>query len=201
MKRQTNRGNTKLVENSELKNLYITQPLLIHSLNKRFTRHMTNACLYLKPTEHVLLYWLVGYSNGINVIVYSTQLLRLFDAASDRAIEIYGKERIQYTTSMTNVREAFISLVEKGLLIKLTRKANYMINPMVVYTSNKVIFDVNNCQNAYMYILKSADGDNELIKKGLTNYCDNLLRIYEKELLRTNINERKKLDAIKTGVK
>jgi len=193
--------NTKKVESSELKNLYITQPLLIHSLNKRFTRHYCNACLYLKPTEHVLLYWLVGYSNGINVIVYSAELLRLFDAASDRAIEIYGKERIQYTTSMTNVREAFISLVEKGMLIKLTRKSNYMVNPMIVYTSNKVIFDVNNCQKAYMDILKSADGDNELIKKGLTKYCDNLLRIYEKELLRTNINERKKLNATKTRIK
>ena len=187
------KGNTKKVDQVELKNLYITQSLSIHSLNKRFTRHYCNACLYLKPTEQVLLYWLVGYSNGINVIEYKTELLKQFDAASDRAREIYGKESIQYTTSTTNVREAFIGLVDKGLLIKLTKKANYMINPMVVYTHNWRIFKFNNCQKDYMAILEAADGDNELIKKGLTDYCDKLNSIYEKELLRTKASERNKL--------
>ena len=192
------KGNTHLVESAELKNLYITQSLSIHSLNKRFTRHFTNCCLYLKPTEYVLLNWLIGYSNGINVVKYSSELLRKFDAASDRAIEIYGKERIEYTTSMTNARMAFISLIEKGMLIKLTKKSCYMVNPMMVYTHNFRIFSENNCQKSYMAILKSAktgskDGDNELIKKGLTDYCDKLNSIYEKELLRTKASERNKL--------
>ena len=187
------RGNTKLVQSAELKNLYITQPRSIHSLNKRFTRHLSNACLYLKPTEYVLLNWLVGYSNGINVVKYESELLRKFDAASDRAIEIYGKERIEYTTSMTNARIAFISLIEKGMLIKLTKKSCYMVNPMMVYTHNFRIFSENNCQKSYMAILERADGDNELIKKGLTDYCDKLNSIYEKELLRTKASERNKL--------
>lgn len=187
------KGNTHLVESSELKNLYITQPLSIHSLNKRFTRHLSNACLYLKPTEYVLLNWLVGYSNGINVVKYESELLRKFDAASDRAIDIYGKERIEYTTSMTNARMAFMSLIEKGMLIKLTKKSCYMVNPMMVYTHNFRIFSENNCQKSYMAILESADGDNELIKKGLTEYCDKLNSIYEKELLRTKASERNKL--------
>jgi len=187
------KGNTHLVESAELKNLYITQPLSIHSLNKRFTRHFNNCCLYLKPTEHVLLNWIVGYSNGINVVKYSSELLRKFDSASDRAIEIYGKERIEYTTSMTNARMAFISLIEKGMLIKLTKKSFYMVNPMMVYTHNFRIFSHHNCQKDYMAILDSADGDNELIKKGLTDYCDKLNTIYEKELLRTKASERNKL--------
>lgn len=186
-------GNNKKVESAELKNLYITQPLSIHSLNKRFTRHLSNACLYLKPTEYILLNWLVGYSNGINVVKYSSELLRKFDAASDRAIEIYGKERIEYTTSMTNARMAFISLIEKGMLIKLTKKSCYMVNPMMVYTHNFRIFLEHNCQKSYMAILNDADGDNELIKKGLTEYCDKLNSIYEKELLRTKASERNKL--------
>lgn len=187
------KGNTHLVESTELKNLYITKPLSIHSLNKRVTRHLLNSCLYLKPTEYVLLNWLIGYSNGINVVKYESELLRKFDAASDRAIEIYGKERIEYTTSMTNARMAFIYLIEKGMLIKLRKKSHYMVNPMMVYTHNQRIFTENNCQKSYMAILKSAYGDNELIKKGLTDYCDKLNSIYEKELLRTKASERNKV--------
>ena len=193
------KGNTKKVEGTDLKQLYITQPLSIHSLNKRTTRHYFNACLYLKPTEYVLLNFITGYSNGINVIKYSIELLELFAAASDRAQEIYAKDKIQYTTSTTNAREAFISLIEKGMVIKLTKKSHYMINPMMIYTHNFRIFNENNCQKAYMAILDSADGDNDKIKQGLTKYCDKLYSIFEKELLRTNINERKKLNG--TGKK
>jgi len=133
--------------------------------------------------------------NGINVVKYSSELLRQFDAASDRAIEIYGKERIEYTTSMTNARIAFISLIEKGMLIKLTRKHNYMINPMMVFTYNHRIFLEKRCQQSYMAILKSADGDNELIKKGLREYCDKVQATYEKEIERTNnINRNRSLE-------
>lgn len=73
-----------------------------------------------------------------------------------------------------------------------------MVNPMMVYTHNFRIFSHHNCQKDYIAILESAktgskDGDNELIKKGLTDYCDKLNSIYEKELLRTKASERNKL--------
>jgi len=181
------KGNTNKVMPAELQKLYITQPLSIHSLNKRFTRHLTNCCLYLPPNEYVLLNWLIYYSDGINVVIYSTELLKQFDAASDRAIEIYGKDKIQYSVRLVNVRESFVKLVEKGMLIKLSKKNNYMVNPMMVYTHNNRIFNENNCQKAYMAILESADGDANKIKEGLTKYCDKLQSIFEKELRRTNI--------------
>jgi hypothetical protein len=112
--------------------------------------------------------------------------------ASNRAIEIYGKDKVQYSSRLFNAREAMCKLIEKGMLIKLTKKYNYMINPMMVYTHNNRLFSENNCQKSYMAILDSADGDNELIKKGLTSYCDSLQDKFEKELLRTNVLLRRK---------
>lgn len=183
-------GNTKIVESTTLKELYITQHLSVHSESKKFTRHFTNAAFYLEPSDYTLLSWIVYYSDSANVFTYSAELLRMYDKASDRAIEIYGAGKIQYKTSMSNARKSFISLVEKGLFIKLSAKGQYMINPYVVYSSNDRIYPPKKMIGMYLDIVSKYKGDE--LSKELTKMCDGIQKVFKKELLRTNIKLRQK---------
>ena len=183
------RGNTKKVEQTTLKSLYITQDLSINSHTKCLTRHFTNACFYLSPSDNVLLNWLTYYSNGHSVFTYSTQLLKVYDKASDRAIEIYGACRVNYKTSMTNARMSFISLVEKGMVIKLTRKGQYMINPYMIYTKS-MLYPPRVNHAKYLNVVKNYKG--EELAKELTKLCDNIQKIFEDDIKRTSAKERKK---------
>jgi len=187
-------GNTKLVEQSKLKCLYITQQLSTHSENKRMTRHFTNACLYLPQSDYVLFSWLVYSSDLANVITYSTELLKMFQKATERAIEIYGVDKVCYNTNIRNTRKSFISLVEKGLLIKLTNKSQYMINPYMVYSHNDRVYSPRNGHKAYLKIVNEFNGED--LANELTKLCDNIQAVFEKELNRTNINLRKKNSSI-----
>lgn len=183
-------GNTKIVEYTTLKELYITQHLSVHSENKKFTRHFTNTAFYLEPTDYTLFSWLVYYSDSANVFTYSAELLRMYDKASDRAIEIYGADKIHYKTSISNARKSFISLIEKGLIIKLSAKSQYMINPYMVYSSNDRIYPPKKMSQMYLDVVNKYK-DEELTKE-LTNLCDSIQKIFKKELLRTNIKLREK---------
>ena len=182
-------GNTKKVENTTLKELYITQRLSIHSETKKFTRHFTNTAFYLPVSDYVLFSWLVYYSDISNSFTYSAELLRMYDKASDRAIEIYGKDKILYSTSMTNARNSFMSLIEKGLIVKLSKKNQYMINPYMVCSGSK-FYNSNKKNKEYLDLVNSYKGDD--LRIALTKFCDNIKDMFDKELLRTNINLRKK---------
>lgn len=182
------RGNTKKVEQTTLKSLYITQDLSVFSYTKCLTRHFTNACFYLSPSDNVLLNWLTYYSNAHNVFTYSTQLLKVYDRASDRAIEIYGSEIVNYTTSMTNARMSFISLVEKGMVIKLTRKAQYMINPYMIYTKSR-LYPPSISHKRYLNVVNNYKG--EELSKELTKLCDSIQKMFEDDIDRTNPTKRR----------
>lgn len=181
-------GNTKKVEKTTLKTLFPRQELSNHSIRKGFTRHFTNTAFYLPPSEYVLFQWLVYYSDGANVFTYSAELLRMYDKASDKAIEIYGAEQIHYKTSMTNARESFISLIEKGLFIILS-SGEYMVNPYVVYSGASRRFSPKNTHKAYLKIVNTYEG--EELSLELTKFCDEIQASFVKELLRTNVNLRK----------
>lgn len=183
------RGNTKKVEQTTLKSLYITQDLLLTSHTKCLTRHFTNACFYLNPSDNVLLNWLTYYSSSHNVITYSSELLRRYDAASDRAIEIYGACRVNYKTSMTNARMSFISLIEKGMIIKLTKKGQYMINPYMIYPKS-TLYVPNIQHKKYLSIVKNYHGDELSLE--LTKLCDSIQEIFEEEIKRTSLKLRAK---------
>jgi hypothetical protein len=165
-------GNTKLIESITLKELLPKQELADHSTVKSFTRHWCNIYLYLDPTECALFSWLVGYSDQVNVFTYSTTLLQQFDKASDRAMEIYGVDKVKYKTSRDNARMTFISLVEKGLLIRLSGKNRFMINPYMVYSSNPRYFPRTKKHKEYLEIVNSSSADE--LRTRLTEFCNRI---------------------------
>lgn len=166
------KGNTKLIETITLKELLPKQDLAECSVTKAFTRHWCNIYLYLDPTECALFSWLVGYSDQVNVFTYSTTLLQQFDKASDRAMEIYGVDKVKYKTSRDNARMTFISLVEKGLLIRIKGKNRFMINPYMVYSSNPRKFARASRHKEYLNIIKHSSADK--LGSELTDYCNDI---------------------------
>lgn len=170
-------GNTKLIESITLKELLPKQELYDHSTTKSFTRHWCNIFLYLDPTECALFSWLVGYSDQVNVFTYSTTLLKQFDKASDRAMEIYGVDKVKYKTSRDNARKTFISLVEKGLLIRIKGKNRFMINPYIVYSGNPRKFSRASKHREYLSIVKNTSADK--LESELTEYCNNIEKTFK----------------------
>lgn len=166
------KGNTKLIESITLKELYPRQQLGDHSSTKCFTRHWNNIYLYLDITECALFSWLVGYSDGCCTFTYNTTLLQQFDKASDRAMEIYGVDKVKYKTSRDNARTALISLVEKGLLIRISGKNRFMINPYMVYSSNIRYFGRVKKHKEYLEIVNSSSADE--LGPRLTEFCNRI---------------------------
>lgn len=166
------KGNTKLIESITLKELYPRQQLSERSETKAFTRHWNNIYLYLDITECALFSWLVGYSDGCCTFTYNTTLLKQFDKASDRAMEIYGVDKVKYKTSRDNARMTFISLVEKGLLIRLSGKNRFMINPYMVYSSNPRYFPRTKKHKEYLEIVNSSSADE--LSSRLTEFCNRI---------------------------
>lgn len=176
------KGNTKLVESIKLKDLYPRQLLKMTSLNKKITRHFTNSAYYLSPDEYTMFNFVVFMSDSNCIFNYSTELLKMYDKATSRAIEIYGACRVSYKTSTTNARNSFISLIEKGLIIRLSKGKNrFMINPYVVHSSIKLI-DFNKIHKNYLEIIEKYKG--EELSDQLTIFCDSIDCTLEKEKAR-----------------
>jgi hypothetical protein len=125
------KGNTNKVKSAELKILLITEELCNKSLDKVFTRHFCNLHLHLDRTELALITWLPYMSNHLNVFEYSTKLMEQFKKASIRADELY-KRGERYGITVHRSSNAFVSLIEKGLVIRLS-DGKYIVSPFLVY--------------------------------------------------------------------
>jgi len=189
------KGNTKLVESVKLKELYPRQQIT-KGFDKRITRHYSNSSYYLTPDEYTLFNFITFMSDVDCSIKYSTLLLKQYDKSTDRAIEIYGSDKVCYKTSMTNARNSFVSLVEKGLLIRLSVGKNlFMINPYVAFSMHSY-FPYKKIHSDYNNIVKSYIGQ-ELSDK-LTELCDGIynLKLKEKEksgFIRNKNNNEKRI--------
>lgn len=180
-------GNTKKVESAVLKDLLIRRDLSPQSINRCFTRHYTNMSLVTHPNQWSLFNFLVFMSDSSGSFKYSTMLIKQFSKAAELAKYHYKVGKIHYSTSPSIVRQSYIFLVENGLLVKLSLKGWYMINPFMVYNSNYRLFNGNKIMKEYLRVIQSAD-----ISTELTKYCDGIKEKVDKELLRTNINVRKR---------
>lgn len=142
--------------------------LRMRSLDKRFTRHWCNLALILSPNELSLFSWLVYMSDSKNAFEWSDKLTKQYQKASKLAVEYYKVEKIVYSTSGKSVYSSFRKLIELGLVIKMTDKKRYMINPMVVYSGNMKGADV---QKEYLERISR-----ENVQKELTEMCDNIYK-------------------------
>lgn len=182
-------GNSEKVIGADIKQLHCCPDLSIHSMNKSVTRHYINLHFILPPTELTLLNFIVFISDAINVVKYDTTLLKQFDKASNRALELYAAgTKINYNTSMPSLRIAFISLVEKGLLVPMKAKGEYMVCPSLVFNSNWRLFSIKKILADYSKAYNSPHPS-----ESLKCMCQDIKDRYDKELSRTNIKDRLKL--------
>lgn len=157
---------------TQIKELWPLPKLRERSLDKRFTRHWCNLALTLHPNELSLFSWLVYMSCRKNTFEWSVKLSKQYQKASELAVEYYKVENIIYSTSGKSVYKSFKWLIERGLIIKMTDKKRYMINPMIVYPASMKGADV---QKKYLELMESAGDSISDKEKELTKLCD---RIY-----------------------
>lgn len=144
-----------------LSNLCIDKELAKSSLKANIcSRNLFNASFILNPNEYTLLNFLVFMAEK-NVIKYSIKLLKQYDKATSRMIELYGCDKVIYSTSRDIARNSFIKLIERGYLIRLNAKSEFMINPMVVIPMG---LDTRMVQEMYLEAIGSADVQMELSK-------------------------------------
>lgn len=190
------KGNTEKVLSADIKSLHCCPDLKITSINKSITRHYVNLHLILPHTELSLINFLVFISDSVNVFTYETDLLIQFAKASDRAVDLYKAPKVKYNTSMPSLRNAFMNLVEKGLLVPLKDKGKYMICPSLVYSSNRSLFSAKKILSDYKECYNSPNPS-----LSLKSMCEDIKDRMEKELLRTNINLRKENEAKNNTIK
>jgi hypothetical protein len=92
-------------------------------------------------------------------------------------MEIYGVDKVKYKTSRDNARMTFISLVEKGLLIRIKGKNRFMINPYMVYSSNPRKFARASRHKEYLDIIEFSSADK--LAEELTEYCNDIERVFK----------------------
>lgn len=144
-----------------LSNLCIDNELAKASLKSNIcSRNLFNASFILNPNEYTLLNFLVFMADK-NVVKYSIKLLKQYDKATSRMIDIYGCDKVMYSTSRDIARKSFIKLIERGYLIRLNSKSEFMINPMVVIPLG---LDPRMVQERYLEAIASADIQGELAK-------------------------------------
>lgn len=184
-------GNSEKVIGADIKQLHCCPDLSINSMNKAITRHYVNLHLILSPTELTLLNFIVFISDSINIVKYDMTLLKQFSKASSRAVELYSADsKIAYNTSIPSLRNTFISLVEKGLLVPMKAKGEYMVCPALVFNSNWRLFNIKKILQDYSKAYNSPRPS-----ESLKCLCEDIKKLYINELSRTNIKKRKKHEA------
>ena len=153
----------KSVDNADIVELLNFHELKGINIRRNFTRHYVNLSLILPHTELSLFMWLSCMADEKNTFLWSTKLFYQFEKASELASEYYKVDKIGYSTTTKPVRIAFISLINKGILIKMKEKKRYMVNPMLVYPTA-----INGNKLGGLY---SAAG-----KEGLKKLCDKIYR-------------------------
>lgn len=152
--------------NTRLTNLWQMPKLRIQSLDKRFSRHWCNLALTLPPNELSLFSWLVYMSDRKNSFKWTDLLSKQYQKASKLAVEYYKIENIHYSISGKSVYASFRWLIDRGLIIKMTDKKRYMINPVIVYPASMKGADI---QKEYLERTSRHD-----IEKELKEMCDNI---------------------------
>jgi len=126
--------NTKSIQSTTCKE-YPNLPIISsHKQSKVFSKHYSNAALYLPRKQFVLLSWLVFQSGADNTFNHSTHLLNQFSAYILAIQSQYGGETIP--TAIQLIRKDLKELIEQGFIFPVKDKA-LMINPMLVH-GNKV---------------------------------------------------------------
>lgn len=160
-------GNTKRVESTKLIRLVPDKKLKRTSLNRVIcSRHLVNSCFILSPNEYTLLNFLMFMFRS-GVIKYSIVLLKQYDAATSRMIELYGTDKVHYSTSRDIARNSFISLIERGYLIRL-KKNDFMINPMLLYPA---LANPIKLQEEYLEVIASDD-----VEDSLSKWCNKFVK-------------------------
>ena len=162
------KGINKRVESAKLTSLFPSQELRLKSLDKTITRHFSNLCLSLPQTEYCLYNWLIFMSDINCTFEYSTKLMDQFKKAADRFNEI-NKTKVTYNTGLDRARDSFISLVEKGYLIRLEGN-KFMFNPMVVARTTSGL-NRRKLQKEYLAIIDSAEN----VEQELSKWCNDLI--------------------------
>jgi len=159
-------GNTKKVETTKLLHLAVSNKIVQQNMKLTIcSRNLINASYILSPNEYTLFNFII-FMRKKNVLTYNTTLLKQYDLATSRMIELHGLVKVHYSTSRDIARKSFIGLIEKGYLIRL-QDNKFMINPTVVIPEERsgVLIQKN-----YLEIVNnSTDLENDLIK-----YCKTL---------------------------
>lgn len=165
-------ANTKQVENTKLKKMVPIHGISEDGLKKVYTRHYANMGLILPPDEYVLFNWLVFMSDSKCRFQYSTLLLNQFNRASKRFCEINNVDKIHYKIWRYSARESFISLIEKGYVLRISAKQKFMINPMVVNSGIFGLLSRKKMQDEYLEFMKRSE--NEDVSELLKEWCDKM---------------------------
>lgn len=188
------KGNCESVLSADIKKLHIAPELSVPSMSKSITRHYVNLHFILPPTELSLINFLVFMSDSVCSFKYSTLLLNQYSKASERANSIYQTtHKLAHNTSLPSLRNAFINLVEMGLLVPLSKKGYYMVCPILVHNNNKAVYSPSKLLSEYSECFKS-DNPSFALKcmcQNIKSKLDKKYKIVSENVTKNNTSKRR----------
>lgn len=130
--------NTRLIENTKVKELPYFPNLAADRTNRIITKHFTNIILVLEPDAAALLTWLIYQCDKRNTFVYSTHLVNKYLESVKQARVVYnGIYGPKNTVGVApiKVRYALKGLIEQGLIWPVEGK-RYMVSPALSFNPN-----------------------------------------------------------------
>ncbi len=127
------KGNTAIVQKSEVDHLLDFRGLSIHKSNRMITKNFTSYIAGCEVTLSRMITFLIFESKRNNVVEFNTHLLLKYAEYSKAVSEKFGGEKATML-SHPKSRKDFIRLVSSGILIPiLPSKKLFLINPALTY--------------------------------------------------------------------
>lgn len=126
--------NTKRVQQTRIKRLWEFPPLIDGKQGRVMTKHYTNLSFLIPPNQFSLLSFLIYQSGADNVVIYSGNLLKMYQQAVVKGSNRYKSYNPYLNVTLQKLRENFIWLIEQGLLMPTDKEKEFLINPNLTFS-------------------------------------------------------------------
>jgi hypothetical protein len=126
--------NTNIIRKTKTKSVLKMPKLPVGKSNMVLTKHFTNTqARFQYEEEGAMMSWLVYNCKADNTITYSTHLMNKYRAFIDEIGKEYQVLPPLYVPTLSFCRQAFVKLIESGVLFNTSKPNVFMINPMLCY--------------------------------------------------------------------
>lgn len=111
--------------------------LAVGKTRRCYTKHLSNAAMYLYPDELSLLHFIIYQTSADNTFKYSMKFLNQYLLAVQMLQAEYNRKKLG-ACNIIYARRTMKSLIEQGYVLKTNKNNVLMVNPILTYSVDVV---------------------------------------------------------------